>query len=168
MLGLLGRFTTALSLLAAWLLFATGAMLTYEVVARYFFNAPTIWAEELSRLCMIWAVFIGSAGLLYGRDHIRVTVLVDQFPVIVQRICEVVSLVFVAVISGFVAWFGAPAAINSFEVGRTTGSMLDMPSWWMQAAVPIGFALLCVQALALAVAVIAGAERPAAPVSHEA
>ena len=162
MLALLGRFTIALSLLAAWLLFLIGAMLTYEVVARYFFNAPTIWAEELSRLFMIWAVFIGSAGLLAGREHIRVTVLVDQFPVAVQRFCEVVSLVFVAVISGFVAWFGMPTALKSFEVGRTTGSMLDMPSWWMQASIPVGFALLAVQALALAIGLVLGAERPAA------
>lgn len=168
MLGLLGRFTTALSHLAAWLLFAIGAMLTYEVVARYFFNSPTIWAEELSRLAMIWAVFIGSAGLLYGRDHIRVTVLVDQFPEVFRRICEVISLVFVAVISGFVAWFGTPTALNSFEVGRTTGSMLDMPAWWMQASIPIGFALLALQALALAIGVVAGADRPADPTPIEA
>ena len=85
---------------------------------------------------------------------------------VLQRICEVISLVFVAVISGFVAWFGTPTALNSFEVGRTTGSMLDMPAWWLQASIPIGFALLTVQALALAVGIIAGADRPgpAAPI----
>lgn len=114
--------------IASVLLFAIGVMLTYEVVARYFFNAPTIWAEELSRLAMIWAVFIGSAALLRGGDHIRVTVITEKLPPALRNVMEVFSLVFVAVISGFVAWHGTPIAWNSFERGRTVGSMLDLPS----------------------------------------
>ena len=51
--GALARVARALAGLSALLLFAIGAMLTYEVTARYFFNAPTIWAEELSRLFLI-------------------------------------------------------------------------------------------------------------------
>ncbi len=45
----LERVTDALGWLGAWLFFAVGGMITYEVVMRYLFNAPTIWAEELSR-----------------------------------------------------------------------------------------------------------------------
>ncbi|MEM6761855.1 MAG: TRAP transporter small permease [Pseudomonadota bacterium] len=162
MVNVLGRLTAALAMGAAWLLFLIGAMLTYEVVARYFFNAPTIWAEELSRLFLIWAVFVGSAGLLASRGHIRVTVLVDKAPPGLQRFFECFSLIFVAVIAGFVAWNGTPIALNSFDVGRTTGSMLDIPSWWAQASVPIGFGLIAVQALALSVGAALGTgETPA-------
>ncbi|MEO1105710.1 MAG: TRAP transporter small permease, partial [Pseudomonadota bacterium] len=149
----LGRITTALATFSAWLLFIIGAMLTYEVVARYFFNSPTIWAEELSRVLLIWAVFLASAGLLASRDHIRVTVLVERFPPALQRFANVVSLVFVAVIAGFVAWNGVPIALGSLEVGRTTGTMLDIPSWWLQASIPVGFALIAAQALLQAIEV---------------
>ncbi|MEM7695060.1 MAG: TRAP transporter small permease [Pseudomonadota bacterium] len=156
----LGRFTAALSTVSAFLLFAVGAMLTYEVVARYFFNAPTIWAEELSRLFMIWAVFVGSAGLLSGWHHIRVTVVVERLPLPVQRFFECFALWFVAVIAAFVAWNGFPIAAGSFDVGRTTGSMLDIPSWWMQAAVPVGFGLIALQAFVVGLRVLWDHDRP--------
>ena len=47
---LISWIETATAWIAAVLLAGTGVMLTYEVVARYFFNAPTIWAAELSQL----------------------------------------------------------------------------------------------------------------------
>lgn len=158
--GALARVARALAGLSALLLFAIGAMLTYEVTARYFFNAPTIWAEELSRLFLIWAVFIASAALLASGDHIRVTVLVDRAPRIMRRVFSVFALVFVAAICGLVAWNGLPTALDSFERGRTTGSMLDLPQWISQASVPVGFALLALQAALLALSVIAGGRDP--------
>ena len=38
--------TLKLAWLAAWLFVLSGIMLSYEVVARYFFLAPTKWAAE--------------------------------------------------------------------------------------------------------------------------
>ncbi|XWN29695.1 MAG: TRAP transporter small permease [Devosia sp.] len=152
----MGVVTRALALCASILLLAIGVMLTYEVVARYFFNAPTVWAEELSRLFLIWAVFLASAWLLRTNEHIRVTVLLDQTSPAIQRFAKAAGLVFVAAIAGFVAWNGVPIAAQSFEVGRTTGSMLDIPSWWAQASVPVGFGLIALQALAGAAGTILG------------
>lgn len=166
--GALARVARVLAGIAAVLLFAIGAMLTFEVTARYFFNAPTIWAEELSRLFLIWGVFMASAALLASGDHIRVTVLVDRLPRVPRRVASVVSLVFVAVISGLVAWNGLPSALDSLERGRTTGSMLDLPQFWYQIPVPIGFVLLALQALLLALSVIAGGKDPFETSSHAA
>lgn len=157
---LVGRVTHALAGLSAWLLFAIGAMLTFEVVARYFFNAPTIWAEELSRLFMIWAVFLASAWLLRVNGHIRVTVLVDLAPRPVRKTASIASLLFVAFVSGFVAWHGFPIAQKSFEVGRTTGSMLDIPQWWSQASIPVGFTLIALEAVFLMLGVLGGGPDP--------
>lgn len=150
----------ALAVLAAWALFCIGAMLTYEVVARYFFNAPTIWAEELSRLFLIWAVFASAAWLLAANGHIRVTVVVERLPRVLRRVASVTALLFVAIVSTFVAWHGLPIALQSLEVGRTTGSMLDIPQWWSQAAIPFGFALMALEAFALALGVLAGGPDP--------
>ncbi len=156
--------TAAFEALAAVLLFAIGAMLSIEVAARYLLNAPTIWAEELSRLALIWAVFLASAGLLAKGEHIRVTVLIDRAPPALRRIADVGGLLFVAAVAASVAYHGLPIAMNSFDVGRTTGSMLDIPSWWTQAAVPVGFALVAVQAVLCALARAFGAEAgPALP-----
>ena len=37
------------------------AVVFYEIVVRYVFNAPTFWAEPLARNAMIWMVMLGLA-----------------------------------------------------------------------------------------------------------
>ncbi len=47
-------------LLAGWLFFAIGVIICYEMIARYMFSAPTIWAEKTSRFLENWAVFVSA------------------------------------------------------------------------------------------------------------
>ena len=128
--------------LAACLLALTGGFLTYEVVARYFFDAPTIWAAELSQLCLIWACPIAMAWVLSTRRHIRVTALTALAPRPVRRAMEVAALAVILIFSVFVTFYGYEIFLDSFERGRTTGTMLDMKAWIPEAAIPAGFVLL--------------------------
>lgn len=167
-MALLERVSYVIAVVTGWTLFVIGLMLGYEVVARYFFNAPTIWAEELSRLLMVWAVFVGSSVLIQNDGHIRVTVVTEILPAGIKRAVRFLSMCVVVLISGLVAWNGIPIAWNSFEVGRTTGSMMDIPSWWMQASVPVGFGLIFLQAIIKAITVLTGHdEGDGAPVHAE-
>lgn len=134
--------------LAALLLVATGAMLTYEVVARYFFNAPTIWAAELSQLCLIWACPLAMGWALSRRRHIRVTALTDRAGPRARKWAEIAGLIVVLAFSGVVIVYGWEIFLDSFERGRTTGSLLDMPTWIPEASVPAGFALLAMSCVA--------------------
>ena len=143
----LDAISDALAAVAAWALFVIGLMLGFEVVARYFFNAPTVWAEELSRVFMIWAVFLSAASLLRHDTHIRVTVVTDMLGANARRIARFFSLLIVLMVSAIVFWYGLDDPIKSIARGRTTGTMLDIPAWMLQAAVPAGFALLTLQSL---------------------
>ncbi|MEM6548384.1 MAG: TRAP transporter small permease [Pseudomonadota bacterium] len=144
---LIDRLSDGLAALSGWALFVIGLMLAFEVVARYFFNAPTIWAEELSRLVFVWATLAAAASLLRKDAHIRVTVVTERLGPGGQRAMRFVSLAFVIVLAGLVVLYGTPIAWDSFTRGRTTGTMMDIPNWWAQAAVPLSFLLLGLQAL---------------------
>lgn len=133
--------------LAAGLFCATGAMIAYEVLARYFFAAPTIWAAELSQLCLLWGTFLGMARPLHRNEHIRITVLTGALGPRSRRATEIFSLVFIAVFAAVVVWYGTEVALDSFQRGRSTGTMLNIPNWWSEATVPIGFGLLFLQCL---------------------
>ena len=128
--------------LAAVLLTLSGVMLTYEVVARYFFNAPTIWAAELSQMCLIWACPIAMGWALSHRRHIRVNAITSQLPQRGKQIAEILSLLVILVFAVVVLIYGYDIFLDSFERGRTTGTMLDLPAWMPEASVPAGFALL--------------------------
>ena len=136
----------AAGVLGACLLAATGAMLTYEVIARYFFIRPTIWAAELSQLCLIWGCLLAMGWVLSLYRHITVNAVTNLLPPALQRACVAVSLVLIIVFSAIVTVWGWEIFHDSFVRGRTTGSLLNLPSWIAELAVPMGFALLAAQA----------------------
>ena len=141
------RLVLSLAWFAAVLFTVAGIMLTYEVMARYFFIRPTIWAAELSQLCLIWGCLIAMAWLLSARRHIAVDAVMQLLPVGVQRWVEAAAMLVVAAFSAMVTWKGWDIFLDSFERGRTTGSLLDLPSWIVELAVPLGFGLLFIQSL---------------------
>jgi TRAP-type C4-dicarboxylate transport system permease small subunit len=55
-------------------------ILSVNVILRYLFSRPFHWAEEISVLLIVWAVFLG-AGLVQKKDeHVAITYLFDLFP----------------------------------------------------------------------------------------
>lgn len=144
-------FITTLSrmafVLGAILMAMTGLLLTYEVIARYYFVKPTIWAAELSQLCLIWGCLLAMAHLLHVRRHITVNAVTNLLSETGQRICAGFALLAVIGFSVIVGLWGFEIFFDSFERGRTTGSLLDLPSWVSELSVPVGFALLTAQAM---------------------
>ena len=56
-------------------------ILSVNVILRYLFSRPFHWAEEISVLLIVWAVFLG-AGLVQKKDeHVAISYLFDLFPV---------------------------------------------------------------------------------------
>ncbi len=141
------RISIFLGYVAAVLLFLTGAFLIWEVGGRYFFNAPTKWASELSEICLLWGVFLGLGRTLHFRENITIEVVYDRLAPNWQRTLDVLSLAFVFVFFVFVARYGFELAWDSVKAGTTTGTMVDIPSWWEEAAVPVGCTWAAVQTL---------------------
>jgi len=53
----------------------------FQVVGRYLLLIQAIgWAEEFSRLCFVWAVFLGAAVAVQRGTHLGVEVLIERFP----------------------------------------------------------------------------------------
>ena len=58
-----------------------------------------------------------------------------------------VTFQIVYVVSFYVVVYGFEIFIDSFERGRTTGSLLDLPSWIAELPVPFCFLMLIIQAI---------------------
>ncbi len=57
--------------IVAWLIVPMVLSLVYEVVARYVFDAPTMWAYDMTFMLYGSFFMIGSAYTLYKKGHIR-------------------------------------------------------------------------------------------------
>ena len=147
LVNVLDRLVNALAWLAATMFVTAGAMLTYEVVARRVFTAPTRWAAELSQYCLIWGSLLAMAWVLRERRHIAVSAGLALLPAAGRRLADLFALLAVLALSLVVTWYGFAIFWDSFERGRTTGSLLNLPVWIVELAVPVGFALLAVQCL---------------------
>ncbi|MHC1761172.1 MAG: TRAP transporter small permease [Negativicutes bacterium] len=110
-----------------------------QVVARYLFNMPFSWTEELARHLMIWAAFVGSA-LAYRRNaHLGVDLLIDVMSANWRRI------VLIAVHTGIAAFALFLCVMGSQVVARTmvqSSSALSIPMGLIYLAIPVGAALM--------------------------
>ena len=105
------------------LIFLVVAVMMYEVVLRYVFERPTLWANELS-LWMAGFVFI-LAGFyaMQQRSHIRIFLLYDMLPRNLQRTCDTISTFFILLFAFFLVYGGYGEAKAKFAVGNVWNSV---------------------------------------------
>lgn len=127
-LRLIDRAQIAIGRIVSYGFLATVVVITYEVVARYAFNAPTIWAHELTVALTAVGFLLGGPYALVLGHHIRITSLYMHFPPAMRRAADVVScVVTLAYIAGMIyaGWIVAARAWRSME---TSASAWNQPT----------------------------------------
>ncbi len=156
MLQIIDRVSEVCARLSAWLFFIIGGIIVFEVVARYVFLSPTVWGEEMSRFLQIWATYLAAAYVLHKRKLIAIDVVVNRMAPRVQKVLESCALLVIMVFCLVACVYGIEIAAESIRVGRATSTMLAVPSWMTEIAIPIGFGLMFIQALAELLRTITG------------
>jgi len=133
--------------LASGLFISIGFIISYEVISRYVFNAPTIWVNEISRFLQIWATYLALTYSFHKKDFIRITVLYDKIGDSGKKILDFISTIFIIFFSVFVVYYGWLIAYDSLEVGRTSSTILDLPSFLTELAIPLCFGFLLIRVL---------------------
>ena len=133
--------------LASGLFISIGIIISYEVISRYVFNAPTIWVNEISRFLQIWATYLALTYSFHKKDFIRITVLYDKIGDRGKKILDFISTIFIIFFSVFVVYYGWLIAYDSLEVGRTSSTILDLPSFLTELAIPLCFGFLLIRVL---------------------
>ncbi|MBL26641.1 MAG: C4-dicarboxylate ABC transporter substrate-binding protein [Rhodospirillaceae bacterium] len=149
MLRLLDGVSRAAAWAAAVLFALIGLFVTYEVVLRYVFHAPTTWVEEVSRILQIYGVYLAAAWLVATRQHIRIRLLTGRLPPTGRLWCSRFALLFAAAVGVFAAWNAMSLMQFSLMMQERTDTSLALPMWLVQWPVPAGCALLALHALAL-------------------
>jgi len=83
---------------AAILVLVEVAILFAGVVARYVFDKPLIWSDELAETLFLWLVMFGSVIALRRSEHMRMTALVSRLSLQSQRWFSTTALVVVAIV----------------------------------------------------------------------
>lgn len=133
--------------LAAWLILPMTLALVYEVVARFGFNRPTMWAYDATFM-LYGAMFMLGAAYTLGRDaHVRADFL---FNVLAPRWQGAIDAAFIVLLFFPAMYFFTLAtfdyALTSWQRGERIPTSPMMPIIYpLKAVMPVTGALLLIQ-----------------------
>ena len=129
------------------ILAAMSIMVFANVALRFLTDHSILWVEEVSRYLMIWLTFIGAGNVLRYGGHIGIDTLQTRWPD-AAPVARAIIFVLLFVFFAFMIWLGTRYAMLTW--GQTT-PVMQIPVGAVYLAMPIGFALLIVHLLLMAV-----------------
>ena len=138
--------------LKQWVL-ATGMLVlvvaaSLQVFARYLFDRPLAWSEELVRYVMTWTAFLAAAWSVRDREHITVEIIMPWLPPALRRVVDMLRWVLVAAFCVVLL----PSSVRvTLDVHAQLGVAIEIPLSFIFASLPVGLVLMAWWALGLAV-----------------
>jgi TRAP-type mannitol/chloroaromatic compound transport system permease small subunit len=141
------RFSDVTGRLIALSMLFLVVTVTYEVIARYVFNAPTIWVYESSYMANGAAFMLGCAYALYKGAHVRTDIFWDRYSERKKGTIDLASylvLFFPTMITMMV--ISIDDAWDSYILGeRSQESVWRAIMWPFRATIPLSALLFMVQ-----------------------
>ena len=149
--ALYGRLLAALAYGACAVLFVMMLMICADVLLRNVRIIPGMvgleWSNEISEGMLYVITMLTAPWLLRRGQHIRVDIVLRAVPKQVGWIFEwaVDTLGLVCCLA--IAYYGARAALASFQAGSISIKTLVTPEWWLLSVLPVAFLALSVEML---------------------
>lgn len=140
-------FTRWTGWVIAWLIIPMVGCLVVEVIGRYFFNKPTVWAYDMTFMLYGSFFMLGSAYTLLKKSHIRTDLFYGQWSARTQGKVDIVCYVLfyfpALILFFFVGWDYFQI---SFERNERIVTSPWMPIVWpFKFTMPLATALLLIQ-----------------------
>lgn len=143
------RVTTSIGIMASFAIVPLVLATCYEVLARYAFGAPTIWAYEIGYTLTGSHFLLGMAYTLAVGAHIRIDIFSGKFA---PRIRALIDLGAYAVMLPLLVWLSYALfqhlATGYLRSERSGQSAMNLPVWPFRIVFFTAFTLLALQVLA--------------------
>jgi TRAP-type mannitol/chloroaromatic compound transport system permease small subunit len=144
---IIDKFTDTTGTWIAWLNVPLVLAVTWEVAARYLFNAPTIWSFDVTYMLYGTIFMLGAAYALHKGAHIRTDFFFERWSIRTKGIIDSTAyLVFFfpaiftfLIVSWHEGWY-------AFQIGETSEQTPWRPILWpFKLVVPLACLLLLIQ-----------------------
>jgi TRAP-type mannitol/chloroaromatic compound transport system permease small subunit len=137
-------------LIFCWLILPLVGSLFYEVVARYVFHAPTVWAFDVSYMLYGSFFMLGAAYALFRGGHIRTDMFYSRWSPEKQGLIDAICYLFFFFPGmAFLLYMGGVEAWHSWTIRETSDqSPWHPPLYPFKAVIPITAIMLLVQGFA--------------------
>ncbi len=143
------RFAEWCGWLFCWLIIPLVASITYEVFARYLFNAPTIWSYDVAYMLYGTHFMLGAAYTLYKGGHIRTDFLYQNWSLRTRGMVDAfLYLFFFFPGMAFFFWMGLQGALHSWEIREVSDASPWRPILYpFKMVIPVAAMLLIIQGI---------------------
>lgn len=147
-LGIVDRAQRVIGRAISMAFLAIAGIIAWEVCARYLFNAPTIWAHELTATLSALGFLFGGAYALERGEHIRITSLYAHLPVRLQWWADLVAHIVTLFYIGGMIYAGWIVAGRAWATIETSASAWNQPTpVVIKTALVVASALIAIQTI---------------------
>ncbi len=151
--SLIEKSSDALALAASWILLAMTLLVTADVIFRYFFNNPLVFAAEVSEFMMAAVILFGFAQTFQKGEHVRVELLIGGMSQRVRRRLRIVTLFLAVLFLVFFNWQAFNLVLESYSLTQKSAVML-FPLWVPQMMIAVGGIIFLIAVLAATIQLI--------------
>jgi TRAP-type mannitol/chloroaromatic compound transport system permease small subunit len=132
-----------------WLIVPLTVVVVYEVISRRVFNAPHIWATEVTNYLYGPHFMLVAAYTLLYKSHVSIDIIYGRYSARTRGILDIITyLVFFFPFCIIVFYQGIIFAQTSWSIGETSESAALRIVPLIKTVIPITFGLLLLQGLA--------------------
>jgi TRAP-type C4-dicarboxylate transport system permease small subunit len=117
------------------------ALITLDVLMRYFFDQPQLFVAEVASFVQVFVVFAALAYTFRAGGHVRVDLVTAHLPAPARGWLRVVTLAVGVAFLAVVMWVTAQSALAAYRYGRVSAVML-YPLWVPMSLIPLGLGLM--------------------------
>ncbi len=145
------RLTTLLSMIFGYIFLALSVFVSVETILRKAFGFSMQGADELGGYALAVGSSLAFAIALLGRSHIRIELIHERLPAIVQALLNWLAMASLAAFGGFLLWTGFLVVLDTLAYGSTSHTPWMTPQIYPQGAWYASLSIFAVLAIMLAV-----------------
>jgi TRAP-type transport system small permease protein len=146
-----GRLLEVLALAACAMILGMTLMICADVLLRNVRVVPGVagleWANEISESMLYLVTLLTAPWLMRKGQHIRVDIVLRAVPKPVGWAFEWLVDALAMGCCAVIAYYGARAALASWQAGSMSIKTLITPEWWLLSVLPVAFVALTIEML---------------------
>jgi C4-dicarboxylate transporter DctQ subunit len=111
-----------------------------QVVLRNVFSYGILWGDIFLRHMVLWVGFLGASLATRESKHINIDIMSKLFSSAKLHYVKIFIDLITTTVCFVLAWTGYRFLLEEIAAGTTL--FKEIPAWWFQLIIPIGFALI--------------------------
>ena len=131
--------------MAGFLIVFCMASIVVDVIGRYFFGKPLIWAYYYSEYVLVYSTFLAAAYVLKHNAHVRVDLITNLMSERHRAFLSIFSNLIGLIACVIVGWYSLIEAYDVLQKKVMFTAPISMYQFPIKVVIPFGFLLLCIE-----------------------